>query len=216
MPYRIKATPHRSANAKPLSEINLLLNQLNAHPATKDVQDKEALRLITPTGPQCYLLLKGYVTLFRENDRLTLNTECAPFVFGFSSLQPSTASLAIQLSSDAVVRQLPRQLAWEAIKESGSWDALSRLLMYVSARIFDHCARLSQLSSYQTVRHLLWELAAEPEAVRKQVSVVYYIQSRSVISRSRIMQILAELRAGNYITLAKGKLLAVHHLPEKF
>ncbi|EPO1788799.1 helix-turn-helix domain-containing protein [Cronobacter turicensis] len=216
MPYRKKATLHRSDGAKPTYHISVLLEQLDAHETTRDVSDKGGLRLITSSGPQCYLLIKGYVTLLRENDRLTLNTESAPFICGFSNPAPSTASLAIQLSADAVVRQISRPLALDIIKENDSWESLSHLLAYISARIFTHCTRLSHLTSYRTIRCLLEELAAEPDVVRKNVSVVSYIQSRTFVSRSRILQILAELRAGNYITLAQGKLVSLYPLPNNF
>lgn len=62
------------------------------------------------------------------------------------------------------------------------------------------------VDSYPMVRTLLTELADYPEAYRRQINVLSFIQRRTNLSRSRVMSILAELRKGGYITVHRGVL----------
>ncbi|MDC7841021.1 helix-turn-helix domain-containing protein, partial [Klebsiella pneumoniae] len=45
-----------------------------------------------------------------------------------------------------------------------------------------------------------------PEAYRRQINALSFIQRRTNLSRSRVMSILAELRKGGYITVHRGVL----------
>ncbi|PQQ61214.1 hypothetical protein C6H70_21800, partial [Klebsiella pneumoniae] len=61
------------------------------------------------------------------------------------------------------------------------------------------------------VRTLLTELADYPEAYRRQINVLSFIQRRTNLSRSRIMSILSELRKGGYITVHRGVPIPTAH-----
>ncbi|MBE0398486.1 helix-turn-helix domain-containing protein [Citrobacter amalonaticus] len=54
--------------------------------------------------------------------------------------------------------------------------------------------------------------------VRKRVGIVTstFIIDRTGLSRSRVMYILKQLKAGGYIKIIKGVLLEVNSLPKKF
>ena len=65
-------------------------------------------------------------------------------------------------------------------------------------------------------RKRLVELMQEPEAIRQNITAAAYIKSRTYLSRSGIMRILAELRTGKYITMERGVLVEIHHLPRKY
>jgi hypothetical protein len=57
---------------------------------------------------------------------------------------------------------------------------------------------------------------SEPETIRNSVTIAYYVQSRTFLSRSSIMKILAQLKTGGYIITDKGLLLAINHIPLKY
>ncbi|WP_235426146.1 helix-turn-helix domain-containing protein [Citrobacter braakii] len=52
--------------------------------------------------------------------------------------------------------------------------------------------------------------------MRNNVSIVSYILSRTFLSRSSIMKILAQLKTGNYIETEKGLLRAINNIPSKY
>jgi hypothetical protein len=82
--------------------------------------------------------------------------------------------------------------------------------------MFDHCTKISALSSYEIICYQLYELMDETEEVRNNVSIVSYILSRTFLSRSSIMKILAQLKTGNYIETEKGLLRAINNIPSKY
>lgn len=201
---------------KPERSLQQLFTALTP-PATPLLTRKGTLlQLVTDEINYCYLLHKGHVVINRTKDELSLNSETAPFIFGFSMMSDNPCRLTLCTSEDAVVSRLPLGLAMDIIQQHALWESLSHVMVYVSSRIFNHCTRMSQPGAYGTIRYLLFELSLESETVRKSESVVNYIQSRCFLSRSGIMAVLSTLRRGNYIEISNGKLLSINYLPTKF
>ncbi|MDN8598756.1 helix-turn-helix domain-containing protein [Citrobacter sp. S2-9] len=201
---------------KPERSLQQLFTAL-APPATPLLTRKGTLlQFVTDEINYCYLLHQGHVVINRTKDELSLNSETAPFIFGFSMMSDNPCRLTLCTSEDAVLSRLPLDLAMGIIQQHALWEPLSHVMVYVSSRIFNHCTRMSQPGAYGTIRYLLFELSLESETVRKSESVVNYIQTRSFLSRSGIMAVLSTLRRGNYIEISNGKLLSINYLPTKF
>lgn len=105
---------------------------------------------------------------------------------------------------------------YNVVAREDLWEHFSKLLIYTASRVYEHCAQISQMSAYDIIRFQLVELMQEPEAIRLNTTAAAYIKSRTYLSRSGIMRILAELRTGKYITMERGILLELHHLPRKY
>ena len=118
-------------------------------------------------------------------------------------------------SPDAVLRRLSLENAIQIIGQESLWEPLTQLLIFISARLFRHCTRLSQSGMYETVRSLLIELINESPKIRQAESTYNYIQNRCLLSRSGIMSILATLRAQGHIECVNGKLFKINNLPKK-
>ncbi|SQI91360.1 cyclic nucleotide-binding domain-containing protein [Klebsiella oxytoca] len=57
----------------------------------------------------------------------------------------------------------------------------------------------------------------ESAEIRQSITAANYIQSRTFLSRSSIMKILAELKKGSYITTERGILLQIKQgIPLKY
>jgi hypothetical protein len=93
------------------------------------------------------------------------------------------------------------------VAQQNLWEHFSKLLIYTASRVYEHCAQISQMSAYDIIRFQLVELMQEPDAIRQNITAAAYIKSRTYLSRSGIMRILAELRTGKYITMERGVLL---------
>lgn len=102
------------------------------------------------------------------------------------------------------------------IAKEDLWKSLSTLLIYTASRVYDHCTKISSLTSYEIICYQLYELMNETEEVRNSISVVSYIKGRTFLSRSSIMKILAQLKTGNYIMTEKGLLKAINNIPSKY
>lgn len=50
--------------------------------------------------------------------------------------------------------------------------------------------------------------------MRNRINVADYIVKKTNLSRSMVMKTLSQLRSAKHIEISKGKLLAVHSLPD--
>lgn len=164
---------------------------------------------------QCFLLLQGSVALHRRGDGIVLNSESAPFILGVSS-QFSSEHLYVRALETSEIARVPLDCFNHIVAQLDLWEHFSKLLIYTASRVYEHCAQISQMSAYDIIRFQLVELMQEPDAIRQKITAAAYIKSRTYLSRSGIMQILAELRTGKYITMERGILLDINHLPRKY
>lgn len=201
---------------KPEQCFKQLLTALNSQAIPLLTRKGTLLQYTTDEINYCYLLHKGHVVINRTIDGLSLNSETAPFIFGFSMLSDVPCQLTLCTSTDAALSRIPLDLAMNIVQQQALWESLSHVMVYISSRIFTHCTRMSQPGAYGTIRYLLFELSLESEECRKTESVVNYIQNRCFLSRSGIMVILSALRRGNYIEISHGQLLSINYLPTKF
>ncbi|MEV9154217.1 winged helix-turn-helix transcriptional regulator [Klebsiella variicola] len=164
---------------------------------------------------QCFLLLQGSVALHRRGDGIVLNSESAPFILGVSS-QFSSDHLYVRALETSEIARVPLDCFNHIVAHLELWEHFSKLLIYTASRVYEHCAQISQMSAYDIIRFQLVELMQEPDAIRQKITAAAYIKSRTYLSRSGIMRILAELRTGKYITMERGILLDINHLPRKY
>lgn len=204
-----------SSIEKPQDHVLRLISALAPHAQLVPADKLPTLDFVRTNTKLCYLLEEGHVIINRRDDGMTLNTESAPFVFGFTLNSNLHPRLCIRPSPDAVLRRLSLENAIQIIEQESLWEPLTQLLIFISARLFRHCTRLSQSGMYETVRSLLIELINESPKIRQAESTYNYIQNRCLLSRSGIMSILATLRAQGHIELENGKLLKINNLPNK-
>lgn len=164
---------------------------------------------------QCFLLLQGSVALHRRGDGIVLNSESAPFILGVSS-QFSSEHLYVRALETSEIARVPLDCFNHIVAQLDLLEHFSKLLIYTASRVYEHCAQISQMSAYDIIRFQLVELMQEPDAIRQKITAAAYIKSRTYLSRSGIMRILAELRTGKYITMERGILLDINHLPRKY
>ena len=201
---------------KPLADINLLINSLAPNANKIVTADKQSLNYKTGGQHNCFLLHGGNVTLYRYADGMILNSEAAPYVFGLSTQLVENDYLYIRAQAASEISILTIEEANRIIDRDNLWKNLSTLLIYTATRIYDHCTKISSLSSYEVICYQLYELMNETEEVRNSVSIVSYILSRTFLSRSTIMKILAQLKTGNYIVTEKGLLKAINNIPSRY
>lgn len=147
---------------------------------------------------------------------MVLNTESAPYVFGLSTQLTDSDYLFMRTHDSSDVSWLPIEEANRIIARHNLWKSLSQLLIYTVTRVYDHCSKISSLSSYEIIRYQLYELMNEMPELRNSVTIANYIQCRTFLSRSSIMKILAQLKAGNYITTERGLLIAINNIPLRY
>ncbi|OAT31843.1 hypothetical protein M975_1733 [Buttiauxella brennerae ATCC 51605] len=203
-------------NKKPIAGIETLITHLSPASNKLKTKSRQNINYIDNQQRRCFLLHKGSVSLYRSIDGMVINTESAPYVFGMSTQLTEPDYLYIRTHDASEVSALPLNIANEIISENDLWQELSQLLIYTVTRVYDHCTKISSLSSYDIIRYQLYELMSESDAIRSSVTIANYIQSRTFLSRSSIMKILAQLKTGGYIVTERGLLQAINNIPLKY
>ena len=200
---------------KPFRHIETLINHVLPAAERVVIGRGEVVHYYKDDIRQCFLLLQGSVALHRRGDGIVLNSESSPFILGVSS-QFSSEHLYVRALETSEIARVPLDCFNHIVAQLDLWEHFSKLLIYTASRVYEHCAQISQMSAYDIIRFQLVELMQEPDAIRQQITAAAYIKSRTYLSRSGIMRILAELRTGKYITMERGILLDINHLPRKY
>jgi hypothetical protein len=167
--------------------------------------------------PKCYLIRSGAVTLHQQPGDVLIGMFEAPSIRG--GVQPSAnifcASLSLRVSMPSEIAVLDHSQLLELIGQNGLWEIFAMHLQAVTNALFTHTLQLStSSSSFEMVRNQLIELMNEPQLLRVISPAEKYIRSKTGISRSGTMRILAEMRASGFITMENGILKSINKIPE--
>lgn len=201
---------------KPVPDIEKIIEQIAPFSTPFQANKGEILRYYSGNKRTCYILHQGSVTLNRRGDGMVLNSEKATFILGVSNQFSQSENLYLRVNENAQMSRLPLERFNLLIESFGLWESLCKLLIYTASRVYEHCTIISQMSSYEIIRFQLQELMNESERIRSGITAANYIKSRTYLSRSGIMRIIADLRDAGYIELNRGILLAINHLPLKY
>ncbi|QLR77283.1 helix-turn-helix domain-containing protein [Citrobacter freundii] len=213
----IESSMYQALPIKPVEYIENIIEKLKPKSNIYETKHRQIINYKNNNSHQCYLLLNGTISIFRQRDGFMLNSEVAPFIFGLSNQLADAEYLFMRCEECSTIAVIPLERANEVIADENLWESLAKLLIYTAGRVYDHCTRISAPTSYDIIRSQLYELMRESDEFRQHITAANYIQSRSFLSRSSIMKILAELKKGGYIVTERGVLkLIQQNIPLKY
>lgn len=166
---------------------------------------------------QMYLLLEGELSILRASDGLLIVTVYEPHLFGIAEMIQPTQGHILRAESVSTVLRVDAQLAVARFRQEGVWEDVAALLSYHTAYLIYRDAQIVQQRTYSVIRNHLHEMILLPEETRMRTTILDYIQDRTLLSRSSILNVLSALKQGKYITFKRGGyLLELGHLPESF
>ena len=166
--------------------------------------------------PICYLFENGIFSVNRTSDNLVAATLSGPTIIGLGNIMPIMMDLYIEILEGMGVSHIPMRKAYEVFTANNLWETVAHHMFVVMAKQYTILKHLTAPTAYEIIRIQLIELMHEPPEIRCTISAERYIRSKTHLSRSGIMKILAALRTGKYITIEDGKLLGINKLPEKY
>jgi hypothetical protein len=108
-------------------------------------------------------------------------------------------------------------LAKEKFTELNLWQEVSLTLSYFTSYLFYRDALVVQQRTYSVIRNHLMEMIHLPLETRLRVSILEYIQERTYLSRSSVLNMIFALKEANYLATKRGGyLLDLAELPESF
>ncbi len=139
-----------------------------------------------------------------------------PHLFGVAEmLQPSRShSLRAEVSSELL--RIDYDLASALFRQHNLWEEVTSLLAYHTSYLVYRDDLVLQQRTYSVIRNHLLEMMLLTAETRLRVSILEYIQDRTHLSRSSILNVLSALKKGGYIAFARGGYLqSITSLPEK-
>jgi len=166
---------------------------------------------------QMYLFLEGGLSLLRASDGLLLVTVYEPHLFGIAETIQPTQGHILRVETESTILRVDAERAAERFREQGVWEEVATLLSYHTAYLIYRDAQVLQQRTYSVIRNHLQEMILLPEEARMCTTILEYIQDRTLLSRSSILNVLSALKQGEYISFKRGGyLLEIRNLPESF
>lgn len=166
---------------------------------------------------QMYLFVEGELSMLRASDGLLLVTVYEPHLFGIAEMIQPTQGHILRAETESIILRAEADRAAELFREQGVWEDVAALLSYHTAYLIYRDAQVVQQRTYSVIRNHLQEMILLPEEARMRTTILDYIQDRTLLSRSSILNVLSALKQGNYIDFKRGGyLISVGHLPESF
>lgn len=189
-----------------------LIDTLSSGETARRVEAKRVIKFNDNGEQQCHLLLQGTIELARARDNFVIYSEKAPAIFGLSNIRNNNESFFLKTIENSEIVSLPLNKACKLISENNLWASLSYLLMHKIERLSEYSSELTGQSAYDIIRYQLYKLLSETETVRLNVTAANYILTRTFLSRSCVMKILAQLKKVGYITTERGVLKSIDKL----
>lgn len=194
-----------------------LMDKLAPYLQYKRVEVNTRYTITAQRQSPCYFIRTGAVSMYQQSDDILIDLFDAPTLRGVIALPPETLSVyVIKTIVPSEIAIIDREKLFALLTEHNLWELLADHLLEASSMVVERMFKLISPTTYNVVRHQLYELINLPEDVRETILAENYIRSKTRLSRSGIMRILSDLKDGGYIVIVKGILKEVHHLPENY
>ncbi|MEB6380590.1 helix-turn-helix domain-containing protein [Leclercia adecarboxylata] len=204
--------------AKPIPEFSRLEKCLVAHSTPFKLSAHLPVFPERNEEEHCAVVLQsGSLSIHRQQDDLLVEMVAAPYIFGINAgMMGCSTEYLLVTQSPCTGFYLPAPCARYLIQQAGLWSDAFCWLSWHHRVMEIRDKQLVGNNSYSQIRSTLLDMAQWDETLRMRVGVMNYIQRRTRISRSVVAEVLAALRQGNYITMDRGKLVSVNHLPAEY
>lgn len=203
--------------ARPEASIQRLSDALEPLGQAMAVKPRKRLSWEYKGKSQFYIFKSGELSILRESDGLLIATVYEPTLFGLAeSIQPLRCHM-LRAETESTLLRVDASIAKDIFTQQHLWQDATILLSYYTSYLFYRDALLVQQRTYSVIRAHLIELIALSSETRLRISILEYIQDRTLLSRSSVLNVIFALKNGNYIEVKRGGyLLAITELPERF
>lgn len=167
-----------------------------------------------------YFLTEGRFAITRKHDGLYIASVTSPLVMGLSMLFQKVIYQKVEYTlfpeTFCTGYKMTIEDAKVCIDRLGLWQDVAAVLAYSFELLMHRDRHFVGVNAYTMVRYSLLKIHEFSHTDRMHINVEQFIQQHTRLSRSRIMKILSDLRAGEYICMKRGRLLEINNLPEHY
>lgn len=208
---------HISPPIRPQQAINRILDALEPYATPINAIARKKLNWHYKGKQQLWLFRQGEISLLRASDGLLMITVYEGHVFGVAEILQPMRGHVLRTETESVLLRIDADVALRIFGEQNLWEDVTSLLAYHTAYLAYRDALVLQQRTYAVIRNHLMEMILLPEDMRMRISILDYIQDRTHLSRSSILNVLSALKKGKYIQFIRGGYLQhIESLPEKF
>lgn len=208
---------HSSVRKRDTTSLNLLIEKLSprldfmSYPAGKRF-------VFTPEKNSCcYFVRAGIISLYRQPNDVLVELIEAPMLLGTVPLPPSSQfSYTVKVSETADIAILELDQLYSLLTELQLWEHFARHMQVMASVMTDMLFKHVSVSVFELVRTQLYELMDQNVKIRNSISAEKYIRSKTRVSRSSVMRMLSDLKAGGYIVIENGILKAINNIPARY
>lgn len=202
---------------KPEDYISELIAVASNPSRIKNGGDRKVISLVQYSEPMCFMLHKGTVALYRNEDHLMITHVHAPYILGLNFLNPLNNNIYLRARGEDIVYEIIPRSAFAEILDNGDyWKNVAYLFMYSTMSFVEYNKSITGVSTYELVCNNLLALMKESEVIRMNTNACDFILDKTLLSRSGIMKILSDLKKGDHIVMKRGVLLGINKLPAKY
>lgn len=201
---------------KPVTHILKLIQAVSEPARVRDGRERKMISLDNYEEVMTFILHTGTVAVHRNSDRLLLKYLEAPMIVGMNDLMDTNEGFYMQATEEVRYEILPRDSVIRIIERENLWKEAAYCYMYAIQRLLEAHETSVGLTTYELIRQNLLSLMAEKQELRQTINASDYIQEKTHISRSRVMKILSDLKAGDYIEIERGILTRINKLPDAY
>ncbi|MBW4217896.1 helix-turn-helix domain-containing protein [Enterobacter cloacae subsp. cloacae] len=204
---------------KPMKNISKIIKSLKPHSDKIFLTTGKKLNWIDSEVSYIYILDEGGISIMKGDSNVLISRVGQQHVLGFAEyFQPGFSKTYLRTDKPSVVYKITTKRAIEIIDEKCLWQDVAILLSFHINYLCYRDARLMHSKAYGTIKNCLEELyIGYNEDARMNIKILDYIQERTFLSRSSILNVISALNQGGYITLRSGGYLVdIKKLPHGF
>lgn len=202
---------------RPVESIQRLTEALEPIAEKIKVVPRKRIMWTHKNQPQLYLFLDGELSILRAPDGLLIVTVYEAHLFGIAEMIQPVRGHMLRAETESTILRVDAEKARDLFTRQGLWEDVAALLSYHTAYLFYRDSLVVQQRTYSVIRNHLQDMILLPEETRMRQSILDYIQERTHLSRSSILNVVSALKKGDYIDFQRGGYLTViNNLPERF
>ncbi|MCS2169864.1 helix-turn-helix domain-containing protein [Scandinavium sp. TWS1a] len=201
---------------KPLSAFNALDQLFSPNASTFILSSQDTLSL-NCNASVVTVFRQGTCKIARTKEDILVAICPSPMILGLAGLLDTRReSYQLTALTHCEAYQLEASQCRQLLDQHQLWREAFHWVSWIARAQEARDVQLIGKNSYSQIRATLQVMSGWDDSLRTRIGVMNYIQQRTHISRSVIAEVLAALRAGNYIEMNKGKLVSIHRLPLEY
>lgn len=201
---------------RPDEAIRTLINALQPLGERIQVIARKRIGWGTHDKSYIYLVLEGEVSVLRLSDGLLLGSTSEPHVLGFTEMFCPIRSNQIRAETECTLVRVEAQKVIPEIERLNLWRSVAELSTYHTTYMVYRDLQIVNQRTPPVIYQYLQKMDLLPEEQKYRINILIYIQERTGLSRSSILNVISWLKKHKYIDYQRGGYqLKVYNLPDE-